>query len=100
MKFMRLGVEFTVVSISPTVSAIFRKRSRLFQQFLFQFGSDVGKPMLKPRMGYRPEDSRNQLVAGVNSSVYRALLKNKPPIHDVLLFFEVVASKSHKPSSG
>jgi hypothetical protein len=31
MKFMRLGVEFTVVSISRAVSAIFRKRSRLFQ---------------------------------------------------------------------
>ena len=78
------------------VSAIFRERILLLQQFLFELGADMGKPMLKPGIGYRPENSGHKLVAGVNASVYRALLKNKPPIYDLFPFFEVITSKNHK----
>ena len=77
-------------------STLFRERILFLQQFLFELGADVGKPVLKPRIGYRPENSRHKLVARVHSSVYRALLKNEPPIYDLFLFFEVVTSKNHK----
>jgi hypothetical protein len=56
----------------------------------------VGKPMLEPRIGYRPENPGNELIASVDSSIYRALLKDKPPIHESSIFFEVVTSKGHK----
>jgi hypothetical protein len=100
MNYVSLPYVARAVSNNSITSTILGEVSWLLEQFLFELGPDMGKSVLKPRIGYRPENSRNKFVACVNSSVYWALLKNKPPIHVILLFFEVATSKSHKPPSG
>jgi hypothetical protein len=48
MDYPRDSGEVSGVLSAAAVSAIFRRWIRLFQQFLFEFGSDVVKPMLEP----------------------------------------------------
>ena len=83
--------------ISLIAATVLGEIGRFLQQFLFELGPNAGKSLLKPRIGCRPKNSRNKLIAGVNSSVNRTLFKNKPPIHSQLSFLETVTSGHSTP---
>ena len=77
-------------------STVFSETTRFFEYFFFELGADMGEPLLKPRIGFWPKGSLNQIVACVNTSVYRAQLENKPPIHYQSSLFGAVTFKAYE----
>jgi hypothetical protein len=73
----------------------------LFENLFFELGTDISEPFLEPRIGFRSKGSRHQIVACVNTPVYRAQLENKAPIHhQSSVFGAAVTLKANKSAPG